>query len=86
MGGDTRHGLSARALAVDTAFPRPEEFAFTAFWFERPARSGTLTVHASWIRRASPALRFQIAPGGTLVMDIDNSVSAQAIEPFGVRR
>lgn len=27
VGGDTRqYGLSARALAVDTAFPRPEEF------------------------------------------------------------
>src|SRR5450631_3251508 len=35
--GDTRqYGLSARALAVDTAFPRPEEFPrFTSFWFER---------------------------------------------------
>ena len=33
VGGDTRqYGLSARALAVDTAFPRPEEFPrFTSF-------------------------------------------------------
>jgi hypothetical protein len=40
VGGDTRqYGLSARALAVDTAFPRPEEFPrFTSFWFERPAK------------------------------------------------
>ena len=40
VGGDTRqYGLSARALAVDTAYPRPEEFPrFTAFWFERPAK------------------------------------------------
>jgi glucans biosynthesis protein len=46
VGGDTRqYGLSARALAVDTAFPRPEEFPrFTSFWFERPAKdSGTMT-------------------------------------------
>src|SRR5258708_20752789 len=48
VGGDTRqYGLSARALAVDTAFPRPEEFPrFTSFWFERPAKdSGTLTLY-----------------------------------------
>src|SRR5580698_2008798 len=47
VGGDTRqYGLSARALAVDTAYPRPEEFPrFTSFWFERPAKgSGTLTM------------------------------------------
>ena len=46
VGGDTRqYGLSARALAVDTAYPRPEEFPrFTTFWFERPAKaSGTWT-------------------------------------------
>ena len=35
VGEDTRqYGLSARALAVDTAYPRPEEFPrFTTFWF-----------------------------------------------------
>ena len=49
VGGDTRqYGLSARALAVDTAYPRPEEFPrFTDFWFERPAKgSGTLILYA----------------------------------------
>src|SRR3984885_16047833 len=46
--GTRQYGLSARALAVDTAFPRPEEFPrFTSFWFERPAKdSGVLTLYA----------------------------------------
>ena len=49
VGDDTRqYGLSARGLAIDTAFARPEEFPrFTAFWFERPSRdAGTLTLYA----------------------------------------
>ena len=58
VGGDTRqYGLSARALAVDTAYPRPEEFPrFTAFWFERPAKSsGVLTLYALMDSPASRA-------------------------------
>jgi glucans biosynthesis protein len=65
VGGDTRqYGLSARALAVDTAFPRPEEFPrFTSFWFERPAKdSGTLTLYALMDSPSiAGALRFQIS-------------------------
>ena len=67
VGGDTRqYGLSARALAVDTAFPRPEEFPrFTSFWFERPAKdAGTLTLYALLDSPSiAGALRMQIAPG-----------------------
>src|ERR1700692_5060553 len=78
VGGDTRqYGLSARALAVDTAFPRPEEFPrFTAFWFERPPRdSGTLTLYALMDSPSiACALRFQIAHGGTQIMDIDSAL------------
>jgi glucans biosynthesis protein len=77
VGGDTRqYGLSARALAVDTAYPRPEEFPrFTSFWFERPAKaSGTLTMYALMDSPSiTGALRFLIAPGGTLIMDIDSA-------------
>jgi glucans biosynthesis protein len=78
VGGDTRqYGLSARALAVDTAYPRPEEFPrFTTFWFERPAKdSGTLTLYALMDSPSvAGALRFFIAPGGTLIMDIDSAL------------
>ncbi len=78
VGGDTRqYGLSARALAVDTAYPRPEEFPrFTSFWFERPPKgSDTLTMYALMDSPSiAGALRFFIAPGGTLVMDIDSAM------------
>jgi glucans biosynthesis protein len=89
VGGDTRqYGLSARALAVDTAFPRPEEFPrFTAFWFERPVKdSGTLTLYALMDSPSiAGALRFQIAPGGTQIMDIDSALyPRKPIERLGV--
>jgi periplasmic glucans biosynthesis protein len=89
VGGDTRqYGLSARALAVDTAFPRPEEFPrFTAFWFERPAKdSGTLTLYALMDSPSiAGALRFQISPGGTQIMDIDSALyPRKVIERLGV--
>ena len=89
VGGDTRqYGLSARALAVDTAYPRPEEFPrFTSFWFERPAKgSGTMILYALMDSPSiSGALRFQIAPGGTQVMDIDAALyPRKAIERLGI--
>jgi glucans biosynthesis protein len=89
VGSDTRqYGLSARALAVDTAFPRPEEFPrFTSFWFERPAKdSGTLTLYALMDSPSiAGALRFQIAPGGTQIMDIDSALyPRKPIERLGV--
>jgi glucans biosynthesis protein len=89
VGGDTRqYGLSARALAVDTAFPRPEEFPrFTAFWFERPAKdSGTLTLYALMDSPSiAGALRFQISPGGTQIQDIDSALyPRKPIERLGI--
>jgi periplasmic glucans biosynthesis protein len=89
VGGDMRqYGLSARALAVDTAFPRPEEFPrFTSFWFERPPKdSGTLTMYALMDSLSiAGALRFQLVPGGTLVMDIDSALyPRKPIERLGV--
>jgi glucans biosynthesis protein len=89
VGGDTRqYGLSTRALAVDTALNRAEEFPrFTAFWFERPAPdAGTLMLYALMDSPSvSGALRMQIAPGGTQVMDIDAAFyPRKAIERFGI--
>ena len=89
VGGDTRqYGLSARALAVDTAFARPEEFPrFTAFWFERPAKdSGTLTLYALMDSPSvAGALRFHITPGGTQIMDIDSALyPRKPIERLGI--
>jgi periplasmic glucans biosynthesis protein len=89
VGGDTRqYGLSARALAVDTAFPRPEEFPrFTSFWFERPAKGqASITLYALMDSPSvAGALRFQIAPGGTQVMDIDSAIyPRKPIERLGI--
>ncbi|MGO9994265.1 MAG: glucan biosynthesis protein [Steroidobacteraceae bacterium] len=89
VGGDTRqYGLSARALAVDTAFPRPEEFPrFTSFWFERPAKdSGTLTLYALMDSPSiAGALRMQISPAGTLIMNVDSALyPRKPIERLGI--
>jgi glucans biosynthesis protein len=89
VGGDTRqYGLSARALAVDTAFARPEEFPrFTSFWFERPAKdSGTLTLYALMDSPSiAGALRMQISPGGTLVMNVETALyPRKPIERLGI--
>ncbi len=89
VGGDTRqYGLSARALAVDTAFPRPEEFPrFTAFWFERPAKGATSMRLYALLDSPSVAgaLAFDISPGGTLVMDVDTAYyPRKPIERLGI--
>ncbi len=89
VGGDTRqYGLSARALAVDTAFPRPEEFPrFTSFWFERPAKdSGTMTLYALMDSPSiAGALRMQISPAGTLIMNVDTALyPRKPIERLGI--
>ena len=89
VGGDTRqYGLSARALAVDTAFPRPEEFPrFTSFWFERPAKgAGFMHLFALMDSPSiAGALHFQISPGGTTIMDIDSALyPRKPIERLGI--
>lgn len=42
-----QYGLSARALAIDTAMPHPEEFPrFTDFWLEAGTESPAVTLYA----------------------------------------
>ncbi len=89
VGEDTRqYGLSARALAVDTAFQRAEEFPrFTSFWFERPAKNaGSMVLYALMDSPSiAGALRFVITPGGTLTMDIESALyPRKAIERLGI--
>lgn len=73
--GQTRqYGLSARGLAVDTGFPRPEEFPdFRAFWLERPSpRADRVTLHALLDSPSiAGAYHFVIRPGDTTVMEIE---------------
>jgi glucans biosynthesis protein len=88
VSGEMQYGLSARGLAVDCGMDRPEEFpSFTAFWLERPAPgSGKLTVYALLDSPSiAGAYRFDIAPGATLVMDVDAALyPRREIERLGI--
>ncbi len=90
VGEDTRqYGLSARALAVDTAVAdHAEEFPrFVAFWFERPAKNAdTLSLYALMDSPSvTGALRMKLAPGGTQIMDIDAAFyPRKPIERLGI--
>ncbi|CAN5455146.1 glucan biosynthesis protein D [soil metagenome] len=88
VGGDWQYGLSARGLAVDSGFPRPEEFPnFISYWLEKPARqSNSVTVYALLDSPSiSGAYRFVITPGDTQLMDIDASLyPRKEIERLGI--
>ena len=67
-------GPSARALALDTAVPRGEQFPFfRSFWLERPVPGQEqLVVHALLDSdSAVGAYRFVVAPGRSLIVDVD---------------
>jgi len=88
VGVEKQYGISARGLAVDSGFARPEEFPrFTDFWLERPAR-GTeqLTVYALLDSPSiTGAYRFIISPAATLVMDVDAALyPRKEIERIGI--
>jgi len=68
------YGLSARALALGTGEPAPEEFPrFTAFWLERPAPGARAAVVHALLDSpsAAGALRLAIDPGEETVFDVD---------------
>ncbi|HEU0203705.1 MAG TPA: glucan biosynthesis protein G [Burkholderiaceae bacterium] len=68
-----RYGLSARALAVDTAGGQGEEFPrFVEFWVERPTpQSEALTIYALLDSpRVAGAYRFVVTPGEETVTDV----------------
>lgn len=65
-GADEQFGLSARALAIDTIAPTPEEFPhFIAYWIRRPApKAHHITVYALLNSpSATGAFRFRVRPG-----------------------
>ncbi len=67
VGRPNHFGLSARAIAVDTAFPPGEEFpAFRKFWLLEPKHgAASMTVYALLDGSSvTGAYRFQITPGG----------------------
>lgn len=74
LGRGQRFGLSARALAIDTAENTGEEFPrFVEFWIERPKPTAKdLTIYALLDSpRAAGAYRFVLRPGVTTVLDVD---------------
>jgi periplasmic glucans biosynthesis protein len=77
LGRGQRFGLSARALAIDTAESTGEEFPrFVEFWIERPQPGAKdLTIYALLDSpRATGAYRFVLTPGVTTVLDVDSRV------------
>ncbi|MFN3661974.1 glucan biosynthesis protein [Yoonia sp.] len=71
LGRDSRYGLSARGLALNTAGPMPEEFPrFTRFYLEHDAQ-GAAVVHALLDSPSvTGAYRFVIRPGEATEMDV----------------
>ncbi|MEF7613667.1 glucan biosynthesis protein D [Aquincola sp. MAHUQ-54] len=88
VGASRQYGLSARGLAIDTAMQRPEEFPdFTEFYLERPdPRSDVVVVYALLDSPSvAGAYRFAIAPGDTLLMDVDAALyPRKPIERLGI--
>jgi glucans biosynthesis protein len=80
LGRGQRYGLSARALAIDTAESSGEEFPrFVEFWIERPSPTAKeLTVYAMLDSpRATGAYRFVLKPGVTTALDVDARLFAR---------
>jgi periplasmic glucans biosynthesis protein len=69
-----QYGLSARAVAIDTAMPVPEEFPrFTRFWIEQPVPGTERIVIFALLEGPSLAGAFRIEAGEDhrVVLDID---------------
>ena len=78
IGGLYQYGLSARAIALDTAvYDKPEEFPrFSQIYIERPqAGSDTITVHALLEGPSiAGACRFRMTRAAGVVMDVDQTL------------
>jgi glucans biosynthesis protein len=75
------YGLSARALAVDTAARTGEEFPwFREFWLERPAANATSMVVYALLDspRVAGAYRFAVYPGDQTRVDVDSRLYLRA--------
>lgn len=74
VGKQSTPGISARALALNTALPNGEEFPyFREFWFVKP-KSGDSAVTVCALLESptlTGAYRFVITPGTSTVMDVE---------------
>lgn len=74
VGRYEQYGLSARALAVNTARPGGEEFpVFRAFWIEKPSvGAAEIVIHALLDSESvTGAYRFTVRPGRSTDIDVD---------------
>jgi glucans biosynthesis protein len=82
------YGLSARALAINTTNPPPEEFPeFTTFWFEKPQPNATDFVFYGLAESSSvvAGYRFVLTPGTPIQMHVEaRVVLRQAVEELGL--
>ena len=70
---DTRYGLSARGLAIDTGLESGEEFPlFREFWIDRPARKARAIRFYALLdsKRLTGAYQFILRPGKTTHVDV----------------
>lgn len=88
VGRDQRYGVSARAVAVDTALARDEEFpAFREYWLVRPNRGDDdITLFALLDGPSlAGAFQFRIRPGIETRLDITAEVFARRrVEKLGL--
>ena len=77
LGKGQRYGLSARALAIDTALGSGEEFPrFVEFWVVRPLPSAKQLVIYGLLDspRATGAYRFVLKPGVSTTMEVSGQL------------
>lgn len=77
VGRNQAYGLSARALAIDTAEPSGEEFPFfRAFWIEKPARNAEAIVVHGLLDSPScaGAYTFSITAGAPTTMLVEAAI------------
>lgn len=88
LGRNQQYGLSARALAIDTAAPGGEEFpSFRAFWIvEPPEGADRITIFALVDGPSvAGAYRFEIAAGTTTAVEVEAMlVPRKAIGKLGL--
>ena len=88
LGRNQTYGLSARALAIDTATPAGEEFPyFTDFWLVRPeSRQRTLTIFAVLDSPSvTGAYQFEVRPGAATQVQVTAELyPRRAVQKLGL--
>ncbi|MEZ5452367.1 MAG: glucan biosynthesis protein [Thiothrix sp.] len=88
LGLDSRYGLSARGLGINTSLEGQEEFPdYTKFWLEKPARDAEQLVLCALLDSPSTtgATRFVLTPGKTTGIEVETQLyPRQGMAEIGV--